>query len=106
MGMVWEVKVMKCGKDIELEKDFVWLRRNKGMEFPLAALRILKMKALELHKQFHELRSNTSPETEFNSSQGWFSRFCKRHNIRQLPLKDEQFSTEQPAADRFYSEFK
>jgi len=63
------------------------------MEFPLVATKVL-----ELHKGFQELCSNTSPETvrtEFNASQGWFSRFCKRHNIRQLSLQGEQLSADQ-----------
>ena len=39
MGMAREVKIMKCGKDMELEKAlFIWFKQKRRMEFPLAAL--------------------------------------------------------------------
>ena len=107
--MAREVKVMKCGKDMELEKAlFIWFKQKLENGIPISSP-ILKAKTLELHKQFQELYSNSSPgtvRTEFNASQGWFSRFCQRHNIKQLSLQGEKLSADQPAADKFIPEFK
>ena len=106
MGMVRPAKVMKCGKDVELEKAlFIWFMQKREDGIPISGS-ILKAKALELHKRLQELRSSGTVRIEFNASQGWFSRFCQRHNIRQLSLQGEKLSADKPAADRFIPEFK
>jgi len=49
MGMVREVKVMKCGKDIELQKAlFIWFKQEREDGIPISGP-ILKTKALELY---------------------------------------------------------
>ena len=100
---------MKCGKDMELEKTlFIWFKQKREDGIPISGP-ILKAKAVELHKRFQELYYNSSRGTvrmEFNASQGWFSRFCQHHNIRQLSLQGKKLSADQKATDRFIPEFK
>lgn len=71
---------------------------------------VLKVKALELHKRLQQLRSEDTSTVavryEFTASQGWFSRFCQRHNIRQLSLQGEKLSADVPAADKFIPDFQ
>ncbi|XP_065892463.1 tigger transposable element-derived protein 2-like [Dysidea avara] len=58
MGMVRPAKVMKCGKDVELEKAlFIWFKQKREDGIPISGS-ILKAKALELHKRLQELRSS------------------------------------------------
>ena len=68
-----------------------------------------KSEGIRVSQASSELHSNTSPgtvRTKVNVSQGWFSRFCQCHNIRQLSLQGEKLSADQPATNLFIPEFK
>lgn len=110
MGMSRSAKVMKCGKDVELEKAlFLWFKQKREEGMPISGP-VLKAKAIDLHKQLQQLRSEDTSTVEvryeFNASQGWFSRFCQRHNLRQLSFQGEKLSADVPAADGFIPEFQ
>ena len=105
MGMSRLAKVMKCGKDVELEKALsLWFRQKWEEGMPISGP-VLKAKAIDLHKRLQQLCSEDTSTVEIkyelSASQGWFSRFCQCHNIRQLSLQGEKLSADIPAADRF-----
>ena len=107
MGAGGSVKVMKLGKDEELEIAlYQWFKQKREQGVPITGPIINKAKALELHTRLEEVRGDTSFSCGFTASSGWLWRFCKRHGIRELSLQGEKLSTDWPAAVNFVPEFQ
>ena len=105
MGVKRPAKVMKLGKDENLETAlFVWFKQKREEGIPITGA-IMQAKARDLHKRLSEARSDGAVQ-EFTASSGWLWRFCQRHSIRQLSLQGEKLSADKPAADRFIPEFQ
>ena len=86
MGVKRPAKVMKLGKDEELETALYLWFKQKREEGILITGAILQAKAREIHKQLSETRGDGAGQ-EFTASSGWMWRFCQRHTIRQLSLQ-------------------
>jgi hypothetical protein len=107
MGVGRSAKVMKLGKDEELETAlFLWFKQKREEGVPITGP-IVQAKAQELHQRLHDIRKEgDEPMKKFSASSGWLWRFCQRHSIRQLSLQGEKLSANQEAADSFVPEFQ
>ena len=80
MGVKRPAKVMKLGKDENLETAlFVWFKQKREEGIPITGA-IMQAKARDLHKRLSEARSDGAVQ-EFTASSGWMWRFCQRHSI-------------------------
>ena len=107
MGVKHSAKVMKLGKDKELEMVvFLWFKQNRKEWISITGS-ILRAKARELRivKAIGEARGDRVDQ-EFTASSGWMWRFCKHHTIRQLSLQGGKLSVGKPAADQFIPDFQ
>ena len=104
---VHELKVKKCWKSVALKKvknelveDALWLwfiqerRRGTPINGP-----ILKEKALILHSKFQQGEA-------FVASEGWLSRWKKRHGVHFLGICGEKLSANPTAASDFSKKFE
>ena len=108
MEAKWLSKVMKLGKDAELEMAVYVLFRQKREEWIPITRAIVQAKVLELHTRLHESQGDGVDEipAQFAVSAGWLWRFCWCHNIRQLALQGEKLSADEPPAESFIPEFQ
>ena len=105
MGVKRPAKIMKLGKDEQLDEAvFIWFRQKMEDEILISG-QILQAKALELYQQLVEAHRGES-NSEFIASAGWLWRFCQCHGIQQLSLQGEKHSADQPAADSFVPYFQ
>lgn len=94
MGMKIEPKMMKLSNNVQLDKAlYVWFCQKRMEGVPVSGPMLCE-KAKLLHQLLHI-------EQPFVASEGWKWRFCRRHGIRNLALKGEKLSADQPAADEF-----
>ena len=95
-GVKSPAKVMKLGKDEELETTlFLWFKQRRENGVPITGA-ILQAKARELHQRLCEARP-ASYQRHFTALSGWIWRFCKRHSIRELSLQGGKLSADKPA---------
>ena len=82
-GVGWSAKVMKVGKDKELEAAlFLWFKQKREERVPISGP-IVQAKARDLHQRVNNSCGDRAPMKEFTASVGWLWRFCQRHSIRQ-----------------------
>ena len=83
MGVTRSAKIMKLGKDEELEAAlFVWFKQKREEGVPITGP-IIQAKAQDLHQRLHDIRKEgDEPMQVFTASSGWLWRFCQRHSIR------------------------
>ena len=105
MGVKRPAKVMKLGKDEELETAlYLWFKQKREEGIPITGA-ILQAKAREMHKRLSEARGDGAVQ-EFTALSGWMWRFCQRHTIRQLSLQGEKLSADKAAADQCIPKFQ
>ena len=105
MGVGWSAKIMKLGRDEQLETAlFLWFKQKREEGIPITGP-IVQAKARELHQRLNDARGDRRPMQEFIASSGWLWRFCQRHSIRQLSLQGEKLSADKGAADQFIPNF-
>lgn len=86
MGVKRPAKVMKLGKDEELETAlYLWFKQKREEGIPITGA-ILQAKAREMHKRLSEAQGDGAVQ-EFTASSGWMWRFCQCHTLRQLSLQ-------------------
>ena len=82
MGVGRSAKIMKLGRDEELETAlFLWFKQKQEEGIPITGP-IVQAKARELHQRLNDARGDSRPMQEFSASSGWLWRFCQHHSIR------------------------
>ena len=100
MGVGRSAKIMKLGRDEELETAlFLWFKQKREEGIPITGP-IVQAKARELHQRLNDAGGDSRPMQEFSASSGWLWRFCQRHSIRQLSLQGEKLSADKGALTR------
>ncbi|XP_058445079.1 tigger transposable element-derived protein 1-like [Malaya genurostris] len=85
---------------IKWKKHYLWIEDNAQKRIPINA-DIIRQKALRLYHLLENEEASSSKRTEFKASKGWFYKFIRKNNVRNVQVKGECASADTVAAREY-----